>query len=391
MKKFLRILPIVAAFVWQVYADDLSNVSLTYCDTTENALQYQLVPGVETGICYNLSNGSTSPVTVKLSFIDGTFTNDQWQNKACLSDVDTENFWQYVTGYDQIVTLKPGETIKKEAKLLYPIGMDGLYHGCVVYSVLETTKDTTSTATSFSILMRKAKFIDVIVGDPSDTQEKGIVLDRFTDADGINISHNPKIRIYKDDADNSYLVQLKVRNISRVEQDVIITWVVSNLLTYKDTFIESRKLLKGEVLTITKKIITVPPYNLKIKLNIANTPFTFGDQEVVIWMAQEKTNIRIRNIITYITLIWILLFVAILFLLIQNLKKNNLKKISTEGYIDQKTNTKPKAYTKKNVQRNSKTKLKVKPKAKTKVKANAKLKPKTKLTTKPKTKAKTKK
>ncbi|HMS91823.1 MAG TPA: hypothetical protein PKC87_06365, partial [Candidatus Absconditabacterales bacterium] len=62
MKRFLRIFPIVLAFIGQVHADDLSNVSLTYCDTTENALHYQIAPGVETGICYNLSNGSTDPV-----------------------------------------------------------------------------------------------------------------------------------------------------------------------------------------------------------------------------------------------------------------------------------------------------------------------------------------
>lgn len=101
--------------------------------------------------------------------------------------------------------------------------MDGLYHGCVVYSVVETAKDTTSTATSFSILMRRAKFIDVIVGNPSNAQEKGIVLEDFTDIDGVNISHNPKIRIYKDDSDNSYGIQIKVHNVSRIEQDVIIT------------------------------------------------------------------------------------------------------------------------------------------------------------------------
>lgn len=314
------------AFVWASHASDLANVSLDYCDTTENALQYQLAPGVETGICYNLSNGSNAPVTVKLSFIDGTFTNDQRQNKACLSDIDTENFWQYVTEYDQVVTLKAGETIKKEAKLLYPIGMDGLYHGCVVYSVVETAKDTTSTATSFSILMRRAKFIDVIVGNPSNAQEKGIVLEDFTDIDGVNISHNPKIRIYKDDSDNSYGIQIKVHNVSRIEQDVIITWVASNILTYKNTFVETRKLLKGDSLIITKKITTIPPYNLKVKFSISNTPFSFGGQEAIVWTIEENATIWIWNVVTYITIIWILLFVGIIFLLIQDLKKRKAKK-----------------------------------------------------------------
>jgi len=74
------------------HADDLGNLSLNYCDTSENTLQYQIDPGVETGICYTISNGAKTPVTVKVSFIDGTFTNDQRQNKACLSDTDVENF-----------------------------------------------------------------------------------------------------------------------------------------------------------------------------------------------------------------------------------------------------------------------------------------------------------
>jgi hypothetical protein len=120
--------------------------------------------------------------------------------------------------------LKPGETIQKTAKLLYPTGMDGLYHGCVVYSVVEATQDTQSNgATSFSILMRRAKFIDVIVGNPANVKEKGIILEDFTGAEGNNLSHNPKIRIYKDSADNNYVIQLKVKNVSAVEQDVVIT------------------------------------------------------------------------------------------------------------------------------------------------------------------------
>ena len=330
MKKLLLLLPVVITFTSLVHADDLANVSLDYCTTTENTLQYQIDPEVETGICYNLSNASTTPVTIKLSFIDGTFTNDQRQNKACLSDTDTENFWKYVTSYDQLVTLKAGETIKKDAKMLYPTGMDGLYHGCIVYSVIEEIKDTTTDTTSFSILMRRAKFIDVIVGDPANIQERGIILEDFTAADWKNLSHNPKIRIYKDDADGTYVVQLKVKNVSAVEQDVAITWVASNLLTYKNTFVETRKILKGEWLTITQKLSGNPSYNLTLKLNITNTPFTFGGQAPVIWITKEQTIIWIWNVITYLTIIGILLFVGVVILLIKDLKKRRrVKKVPT--------------------------------------------------------------
>jgi len=328
MKKFLRILPLIFVVIGQTHADDLANVSLNYCDTPESTLQYQIDPTVETGICYTLSNASKNPVTIKLSFIDGTFTNDQRQNKACLSDADVENFWQYVTEYDQLITLKAGETIKKEAKLLYPKDMDGLYHGCVVYSVVEEVKDATTNATSFSILMRRAKFIDVIVGNPANAKEKWIVLEDFTDADWINLSHNPKIRIYKDDSDNTYVIQIKVKNISPVEQDVVMTWVASNILVYKNTFMESRKLLKGDSLVITKKIENTPSYNLKIHFNITNTPFTFGWQEPIIWTITTKTIIWIWNVVTYITLIGILLFVGLVVLLIKDITRRKNKKIN---------------------------------------------------------------
>jgi len=327
MKRLLRILPLLFVFIWQTHADDLANVSLNYCDTPENILQYQIDPGVETGICYTLSNGAKTSVTVKLSFVDGTFTNDQRQNKACLSDTNIENFWKYVTEYDQLVTLKPGETIKKTAKLLYPTGMDGLYHGCVVYSIVEAPKDSTATtASSFTILMRRAKFIDVIVGNPENAKDRGIVLDTFTAVDGINLSHNPRIRIYKDDSDDKYVIQIKVKNVSPVEQDVVITGVASNILMYKNTFTEERKILNGESLLIVQKLDAIPSYDLKVKLNITNTPYTFGGQTPVIWTLKEKTTIWIWNAITFITIVWILLLAGIIILLIQDIKRRKVKR-----------------------------------------------------------------
>lgn len=328
MKRLLRLLPIIFSFVWVTLADDLANVSLNYCTTANNILQYQLTPGTETGICYTLSNGSKTPVTIKLWFIDGTFTNDQRQNKACLSDADTINFWQYVTGYDTLVTLQPGETLKKNAVLLYPVGRDGLYHGCVVYSVVQATKDTQSNNTSFSILMRRAKFIDVIVGNPQNAKERGIALDNFTADEGVNLSLNPKIRISKDDADGKYVIQIKVKNVSAVEQNVMITWVVSNILTYQNTFVESRKLLKGDSLVINQKLDAIPSYNLKVSLNISNTPFTFNNETPTIGMIKEHTIIWIWNTVTLLTILWILIIIWIIFLLIKDImKRRNVSKV----------------------------------------------------------------
>jgi len=320
MKKIIGLFVAVFAVGWFTLADDLAYVSLDYCDTPENVLQYQLDPGIETGICYTLSNGTNHEVTIKLSFVDGTFTNDQRQNKACLSETDRDNFWRYVHDYNQFITLKAGESIKQDAKLMYPKDMDWLYYGCIVYSVVEK-KEESWVGTSFSILMRKAKFIDVIVWDPLNAKERGIVLEKFTDEDGENISHNPRIRIYQDSSDGKYVMQIKVKNISRTQQDVFITWVVNNILGYKNTFEEGRKILKGESLLVTKKIDAMSVYNLKIKLAISNVPMTFGGMEPVVGYLKENTNIWIWNTVTLITLAGILIVAGIVFLIVKDLKR----------------------------------------------------------------------
>lgn len=314
-------------------ADSLRNISLDFCDITGNIVQYTLEPWVKTGICYTVSNTSTENVTMKINFVDGTFTNDQQQNRACLNDSDREKFWKYVTGYDQFVTLQAQETIKKEATLLYTTGMNGVYHGCIIYSVVG--ENTPSQISGFSIIIRSAKFIDVFVGAPKIIQWKSIILEEFTSAEGENISRDPKIRIYKDSIDQKYLVQIKVKNISPVDQDVVITWDISNILSYKASFVETRKILPGEVLLITKKLEEVPPYNLKIIFTINNVPFGFDTQEPIIWAwkqvnivwtMKETTIVWIWNILVYITLIIIVLVVVISILLIQD-KKRRKKKV----------------------------------------------------------------
>jgi len=344
MKKLLGVFFIIFSVWWFVLADDLAYVSVEYCNTPDNVLQYQIDPLAETGICYTLSNGSKVPVTIKLSFVDGIFTNDQRQNKACLSETDTENFWKYVTEYDELVSLNPWETIKKEAKLMYPKDMDGLYYGCLVYSVVEQKE--VGVGTSFSILMRKAKFIDVIVGDPLNAKERGIVLEEFTHEDGENISHNPKIRVYQDSSDGKYIMQIKVKNISRTQQNIMITWAVASMLGHKNIFEEGRKILKGESLLISKKFDTMPVYNLNIHLNITNTPMTFWNIKPMLGQIKEKTIIWIFDTIMFITLVGILMFAGIIVLLIKDIKR---RKSTTVKADRENTSETKKVVTKKHI------------------------------------------
>ena len=79
--------------------------------------------------------------------------------------------------------------------------------------------------------MRKAKFIDVFLGNSQPPLHiTGIVLEDFSKADGENISRDPKVRIYKDATDGTYIVEIKVKNISPTDQEVMITGEISNIL-----------------------------------------------------------------------------------------------------------------------------------------------------------------
>ncbi len=322
MKKYLLLfasfLALWAGSIISVHADDLQNISLDYCNATGNILHYTLQTDTQTGICYTLSNTSDHAFIVKVNFIDGTFTNDQRQNRACLDESSKENFWQYVTGYEQSVTLSGGENKTETALLQYPQGSDGRYHGCLTYSIISAWPSSTGGNTNFTILMRKAKFIDVLVGHP-ENMTWWIILESFSSASGANLSSNPKIRIYQDPADNKYVIQTTIKNVGSMQENVVITGTATNILMYRQTFSQSRTILKGEEFIINQKLDSIPNYDLKVDMQVAFTPFIDGLSGVNIQTSHlsETTHIFIFNIITYVTIAWLLLLLIIIILLIR--------------------------------------------------------------------------
>ncbi|MEI7919847.1 MAG: hypothetical protein WCH65_06885 [bacterium] len=107
MKKNILFLLVmsIAILIAPVYADALKSISLEYCTTTGNILPYTIETDVKTGICYTVTNTSDQEIVMKINFVDGTFTNDQRQNRACLDESAKENFGQYVSKYKQTLTL----------------------------------------------------------------------------------------------------------------------------------------------------------------------------------------------------------------------------------------------------------------------------------------------
>ncbi len=324
MKKYLLLLMLSFSLLAIVptYADNLKHISLNYCDTTGNVLQYTMDPGESKDICYTVSNSSPQEVTMKINFIDGTFTNDQWQNKTCLNEDAKENFGQYVSEYEQLVTLSWWESRSQTAKLFYPQWTDGQYYGCVTYSVIEAPIDGAEWENSnFSILMRKAKFIDVLVGHPEKITW-GIALKGAHGA--ANLSPNANFRIYQDPADNKYVIELTIQNVWWVEEDIVVTGVAFNILNYRYTFVENRKLLKWQEFVITKKLDSIPNYYFDVTIDLAYTPIIPGIVSSTSYI-HETARIYIFNFITIITIIWLLLLLLILLLLIKSLTRDKNK------------------------------------------------------------------
>lgn len=332
-KKLYALFAIVFLFSWAAFADSLGDVDVSFCETNTGAVMqsgvtvsgsvlfYQTPVEKRWDICYRISNKSPVNATIKISFVDGTFTNDQRRNKACLSDADTKYFGQYVTGFENIITIPANQTIEKKANFIYPTGSDGVYHGCLVYSILENTAQNTGESSNFALLMRRAKFVDVLVGDYLKATENAIVFVDFDPASWENLSSNPKIRYYIDPTDGKYVVQFKLKNVSSVDQNVSITGTVSNYLMYKKTFTEPRIILRDETLLITKKLDEIPSYNLKTKLNISYLPLdTFGNEKPAPGYLSESANIRIFDTVFFVTIIWLLLFLILLLILLKILR-----------------------------------------------------------------------
>ncbi len=319
----------------------IGDVDISFCDTTEKAMAYKIQPWEKIDLCYNIQNKINSDVTVKIWFIDGTFTNDERKNRACELD-QAITFWQYVTGYEETIIIPASWTVQKTAQIIFPSEKIWLVPGCLVYSVVENPSDKKADeASNFSIQIRKAKFIDVSIGDIqeaikhiNEVSKASFAFGTFTPTDGVNLSSDPKIRIWQDSNDNKYIVAVKLINPGIADEEIILTGVATDMLTYKNTFAINGAIAKwntwGTILQY--KLTEIPNLKLNIKFDVAHTPLfdqtTKGETNS---LAPIQTSIIIMNIITEI-IGWILILIIflIIFLIIRHHKK---KKDTTQSQI----------------------------------------------------------
>lgn len=144
---------------------DLSQIEIDFCDKPgEKSIEYTVAPGWKQDICFKASNASAQDIEVTIGFVDGTVTNDQRKNKACMQQWENEKFWKYVSGYTETFTVPANNISYQHATLQLPKATKWLVNGCLVYY----TKGVEMWGQmNFTVLMRKAKFIDIKPKDQS--------------------------------------------------------------------------------------------------------------------------------------------------------------------------------------------------------------------------------
>lgn len=138
---------------------DVGNVEVDFCNASgDKSVAYDVVPWEENTLCYVVSNFSNQELDVHIWFVDGTFTNDQWKNRACKQEWEIKDFGQYVTGYQDVIHIPARGEAQYFASLQFPEEFTGTRNGCLVYYLGGVEMWWTM---NFTVLMRRAKFIDV--------------------------------------------------------------------------------------------------------------------------------------------------------------------------------------------------------------------------------------
>ncbi len=174
---------------------DIKEIKARYCNDPEKSDVKSLFLDAKIDekevICIDFINTSNKTADIGINFVDGTVTNDESQNKACLPETEKTNFWQYVSNYPEHVTIKPNSAQRVFVDLLYTGGFAGTSYGCLTFHSLNNAM---SNEGMFNVFSRVGSFIDVFVeGDFTIALISNPIESEFYD----NLTHNPNFSIYR--------------------------------------------------------------------------------------------------------------------------------------------------------------------------------------------------
>lgn len=292
------------------------DVSVKFCNGENNtkALSMVLDSGKEWEICMEFSNFSENDVDISYGFVDGVVTADQYKSKACKNEWDDTMFWQYVRQDVSKINIPSMSKVIQKSYVKFPAGMTGMVNGCLTYFVSNAKDTTTIDSAMFDVLVRKASFIDVLVGGK---------LSR-----NLKLSNEEKsINSYYDKEKNALILEVRFDNAGTVNEWVIMGWKISNIFGYSATFSgEVVKVLSDGSQVLKMKINNLPWYKwpFNVELNIGSNPeFDFDPASIPATMKKPiyidaKTNVFVMPWM----IIYILWGLIVLFVLIKIISKH---------------------------------------------------------------------
>lgn len=140
---------------------EVQSIEVNFCGEVGKTKKYTVIAGEEKDICLEITNNADKDILVSMDFVDGTVTNDQWKNRACMDNNKKEKFGQYISGIENTFVVPAKGNIIKHPQVLYPKNTKGWeVLGCLVYY---TKGVSLWWAMDFNILVRRAKFIDITI------------------------------------------------------------------------------------------------------------------------------------------------------------------------------------------------------------------------------------
>ena len=317
MKKNLFFLFASFMVVWfgAVNASSIWEVSVDFCNSDNNTKSLSMVldSGKEWEICMEFSNYSELDVSISYGFVDGTVTADSYKSKACQNEWDKQNFGQYVKQDVNEINIPSMTKVRQKSYVKFPSWFTGMVNGCLTYFISDKSEKVKVDSAMFDVLVRKAAFIDVLVG--------GELSRSLKLAEGNNVTAS------YDKSKNSIILDVIFENKGNVNESVVVNWIVSSIFGYSVNFSgENIKVLSDEngVLKIETKNIPWYKWPFNISLDIVSNPdFNFNPDSLP---DEIKTPITIKASSTVFIMPWIFVYILwwliLILILIKFLKKH---------------------------------------------------------------------
>lgn len=300
MKKNLLFLFVCFMVAWfgGVNASSIWEVSVDFCnsDNSTKSLSMVLDSGKEWEICMEFSNYSEWDVSISYGFVDGTVTADNYKSKACKNEWDIKNFWQYVNQDINEIDIPSMTKVRQKAYIKFPSWFTGMVNGCLTYFISDKSEKVNLDSAMFDVLVRKASFIDILVG--------------WELYRNLKLAEGDPIKANYDRSKNSIILDVVFENKGNVNESVLVSWVVSSIFGYSVNFSgENVKVLSDEngVLKIETKNIPWYKWPFNISLDIVSNPdFNFNPDSLPDTI---KTPITITANASIFILPWIFIYI----------------------------------------------------------------------------------